>query len=106
MRSTASSPASTPSTPSKRPPFGTESRCEPTQTSPASRSVAGETSEEVSVGVDLDGETGLAEPARDEVVRLLLARAPADTIRAGARADRVDLLDPLENPQGPSLAWC
>jgi hypothetical protein len=44
MRSIASSPASTPSTPSKRPPFGTES------------------------------------------------------VRTGALADRVDLVDPLEDP--------
>jgi hypothetical protein len=36
-------------------------------------------------------------------VRLLLALAPADAIRAGAGADRVDLLDPLENSQAPSL---
>ena len=65
---------------------------------------AREPPDQVLVRVDLDGEPGLAEPARDEVVRFLLARAPADAIRAGARADRVDLLDPLENPQAPSLS--
>ena len=65
--------------------------------------IAQEAPDEVAIRVDLDGEPGLNEPACDEVVRVLLAPAPADAIRAGTSSERVDLLDPLENPQAPSL---
>ena len=65
--------------------------------------VALETSEQVPVRVDLDGEPRLFDPAGDEVVRALLAVAAAGTIRAGPVADGVDLFYALENPHGTSV---
>ena len=67
------------------------------------RGIAQEAPEEVSIRVDLDGEPRFFQPAGDKLVCVLLGLAPADAIRAGTAADRVDLLDPLENPQEPSL---
>ena len=58
------SPPTTPSAPSKRPPCGTVSRCEPTQTSGLG---SGRAPDEVAVGVDLDLEPRLAHPAGGEL---------------------------------------
>ena len=48
--------------------------------------LAWEAPEEVSRRVALNGEARLAQPARDEIVRILLPLAPADTTRAGTCA--------------------
>ena len=48
--------------------------------------------------VDLDLEPGLPHPAGRELVRLVLGRAPVRPVRARPAADRVQLLEPLENP--------
>src|SRR5439155_12458373 len=50
--------------------------------------------------IDLHLETRLAHPARGELVRVILVGAPTDTVRAGAAADRIELVQPLENPHG------
>jgi len=49
-------------------------------------------SEEVAVAVDFDLEPRLLEPGRREPVRLILGRRGMRAVRAGATADRVELV--------------
>ena len=56
--------------------------------------------EEVAVRVDLDLEPGLAHPAGGERVRLVLPGASGDAARARPTADRVQLLQPIEDARG------
>jgi hypothetical protein len=56
----------------------------------------GRTSDQISVQVHLDVEARLLQPARGELVRLVLGDARMRTIRARPAADRVELLEPLE----------
>jgi hypothetical protein len=53
--------------------------------------------EEVAVGVDLDLETSVLEPAVRQPMCLVLFRRTGDPIRARAWPDRVELLQPLED---------
>ena len=49
--------------------------------------------EQVAVGIDLHGETRLAEPARGQLVGRVLLGARMRPVRAGPAADRVQLLE-------------
>jgi len=52
--------------------------------------------------VDFDAETRFFHPLRCEIVRSLLALAPADAVRTDAAADGVQLFEPFENARGYS----
>ncbi len=54
-------------------------------------------SEQVPIRVDLDLEPGLLEPAARELVRLVLLGRAGDPVRARPVADRVELLQPVED---------
>jgi hypothetical protein len=54
-------------------------------------------SEEVAARVDLDLEARLLEPCRREPVRLVLGLRRVRPIRARTAADRVQLLEPVED---------
>jgi hypothetical protein len=60
--------------------------------------------EEIPCRVDLDLEPGLAHPAGYEFVRLVLLARPAETVRARPAADRVQLVEPVQNPHVHSLS--
>ena len=55
-------------------------------------------SKEVSVRVDLDRQARLAHPSCSDRVRLVLGGAPVRPVRARPAADRVQLLEALEDP--------
>ena len=59
--------------------------------------------EEVAVPVDLDFEPGSRQPRRTEPVRFVLCRGEVRTVRARATADRVKLVEPVEDPHGRSV---
>jgi hypothetical protein len=59
--------------------------------------------DQVAVGIDLDVEAGLLAPARDELVRAILAVAPADAVCARCAADREDRLEAFEEPHRATL---
>ena len=58
--------------------------------------------EEVPGGVDLDLEPGLLQPAARKLVRLVLLGRVADAVRARPVADRVQLVQPVEDARGYS----
>src|SRR5919201_863340 len=53
-------------------------------------------------GIDLDLEAGLLHPLGGEIVGALLALGAAHTVRAGPAADRVQLVEALEDPRAYS----
>ena len=59
--------------------------------------------EEVSVGVDFDLEPRLPEPRRCKAVRLVLRGRSIRPIRSWTTADRVELVEPVEDPHGRSV---
>jgi hypothetical protein len=56
--------------------------------------------DQVPGGVDLDREPGRPHPPRGERVRLVLGGVVAGAIRADPAADRVELLEPVEDAHG------
>jgi hypothetical protein len=61
-------------------------------------------SEEVAVAIDLDLEPGLREPRSGKPVRLVLGRRAVRAVRPRATADRVELVEALEDSHARSLA--
>ena len=59
--------------------------------------------DEVSVTVDLDGESRLLEPAGREPVRLVLGSREMRPVRTRAAADRIQLVEPLQDAHRASL---
>ena len=87
--------ATTPSGPSNRPPWGTESRCEPDHTSGSTGLCASQPPDEVAVRVDLHVEAGLAHPRGHKTMRFVLRGRRADSVGTGPSADRVDRVETL-----------
>ena len=96
-RAATSIAATTPSAPSKRPPSGTESRCEPDQTRGLAAAPEG-----VAARVDLDLEPGLAQPGRDEPVR---RRPPRPSSRSGVAPSAYSRSSAVEERDPPRPFW-
>jgi hypothetical protein len=58
--------------------------------------------EQVTGRVDLDLEPRLLQPPARELVRLVFLRRPRNAVRAGPVADRVELVQPVENARAYS----
>ena len=76
--------------PSNRPPWGTESRCEPDHTSGSSGSSPRQPADQVPALVHLDFEPARLHPRRREPMRLVLLGREPHPVRAGPAADPVD----------------
>ena len=105
-RSTASIAATTPSAPSNRPPCGTVSRCEPTQQASGTfspRAPPRACPKRLPCASTSTSQTGLLEPRRRERVRLVLGRRGMRPIRTRPTADRVELVEPVEDAHARSV---
>ena len=62
--------------------------------------------DQVAGRVDLDLQSRIAHPAGGEIVCVILVRRPADTVRAAAAAEGVQLVQPLQDSHGRIISTC